>query len=197
MYGEPIEAVKNGLQLLISALRKEPQALETAYISLITFSDKVNQSVPLTEIASFQPPNLSAGGGTSLGAALSEVTKVANKEVTKGTADEKGDWKPLVFMMTDGVPTDSVEKGLSEFKNGKWGIVVACAAGHGADTKLLQRITENVVVLDTCDSTTISAFFRWVSSSVSVSSKRVESGTQVDNLNELPPPPPEISLLKL
>ena len=35
MYGEPIEAVKNGVQTLISTLRSDPYALETAYISII------------------------------------------------------------------------------------------------------------------------------------------------------------------
>ena len=40
MYGEPIEAVKNGVQTLISTLRSDPYALETAYISIIT---KVSQ----------------------------------------------------------------------------------------------------------------------------------------------------------
>jgi uncharacterized protein YegL len=196
MSGEPIESVKNGLQLLVSALRKEPQALETAYLSLITFSDKARQTVPLTELASFQIPNLAASGGTALGEALSEVASVVKKEVNTGSKSEKGDWKPLVFIMTDGVPTDDVEKGLRVFKEGKWGIVVACAAGPGADTSLLSRITENVVVLDTCDSNSIKAFFMWVSSSVSVSSKKVESWAQETTMNELPPPPQEISLLK-
>mgnify|MGYP007025191231 CR=1 FL=1 len=43
----------------------------------------------------------------------------------------KGDWKPLVFIMTDGEPTDDLNKGLAEFKKRKWGMVVACAAGAG------------------------------------------------------------------
>lgn len=30
MYGEPIEAVKNGVQVLVSTLRQDPYALETA-----------------------------------------------------------------------------------------------------------------------------------------------------------------------
>jgi uncharacterized protein YegL len=196
MAGEPIESVKNGIQLLLSTLRKEPQALETAYLSIITFSDKVTQVVPLTEVASFQLPNITASGGTSLGQALLTVAETAKKEVVKNTSTEKGDWKPLVFLMTDGQPTDNVEKGLQAFKEGKWGIVVACAAGSRADTSLLSRITENVVVLDTCDSNSIKAFFLWVSSSVSASSKKVDSGAQPDTLNELPPPPEEISLLK-
>ena len=196
MTGEPIEAVKNGVQLLHSSLRKDPYALESAFISVITFESNVQQVVPLTELAQFQPPNISAGGGTSLGAALQKVTDCANGEVKKGTKEEKGDWKPLVFLMTDGSPTDNIENGLQAFKNYRWGIVVACAAGSGADVSVLQRITENVVTLDTADSATIAAFFKWVSSSISASSKKVdEQGSDVSG-NELPPPPPEINLAK-
>ena len=32
MHGEAIEAVRNGLQVLVSALRQDPYALETAYL---------------------------------------------------------------------------------------------------------------------------------------------------------------------
>ena len=31
MYGEPIEAVKNGLSIMLSTLNSDPYALETAY----------------------------------------------------------------------------------------------------------------------------------------------------------------------
>jgi uncharacterized protein YegL len=199
MSGEPIEAVKNGLQMLHSALRKDPQAMETAFISVITFSSNASQLIPLTEVAAFKPPSLSASGGTALGQALNLVVDCANKEVNKGSASEKGDWKPLVFILTDGMPTDSIDKGLAKFKAAKWGIVVACAAGQGADTDLLRRIAgdNNVLVLDTCDSASIGAYFQFVSSSIAVSSKKIDSGAEVDSLSEFPPPPPEISLLKV
>lgn len=198
MSGEPIEAVKSGVQMMHSALRKDPYALESAYISVITFENKVNQILPLTEVSQFQPPSLSAGGATSLGAALQEVVNCANREVAKSTPEQKGDWKPLVFIMTDGAPTDNVEPGIAAFQNYKWGIVVACAAGHHADEKILQRIAgENVVRLDTADSTSIGAFFKWVSSSISASSKKVdEAGSEAGSLSELPPPPAEITLVK-
>ncbi|MDR3109807.1 MAG: VWA domain-containing protein [Planctomycetaceae bacterium] len=196
MTGEPIEAVKNGVQLMHSALRKDPYALESAYISVITFESNVKQVVPLTELSQFQPPSLSAGGGTSLGAALSKVVECANNEVAKSTKEQKGDWKPLVFIMTDGSPTDNVEPGITAFTNYKWGIVVACAAGQGADKTILQRLTENVVTLDTADSATISAFFKWVSSSISASSKKVDEAGSDGSSSELPPPPPEITLAK-
>ncbi len=196
MTGEPIAAVQNGVQTMISALMSDPQALETAYISLITFASEVQQLVPLTELPKFVTPQLEASGMTEMGAALKYLAECADREVVKNTPETKGDWKPLVFIMTDGCPTDDVEKGLAEFRKRKWGIVVACAAGCSADTDALSKITEAVVKLDTADSTTISKFFKWVSASVSTGSKSVGSGNKdVSTLDQLPPPPPEISIL--
>lgn len=196
MYGEPIEAVKNGVQVLVSTLRQDPYALETAYLSIITFDSSAQQVSPLTELAAFQQPNIQASGCTALGEALALLSQKADQEVTKTTAEQKGDWKPLVFIMTDGEPTDDLNKGLAEFKKRKWGMVVACAAGAGANTNTLKKITECVVSLDTADSATIKAFFKWVSASVSSGSMKVEeTGSEATTLSELPPPPPEVNIV--
>ena len=196
MFGEPIEAVKNGVQTLLSTLRGDPYALETAYLSIITFNSKAEQIVPLTELSAFQQPNINASGCTALGEARSLLSQKVDTEVTKTTAEVKGDWRPLVFIMTDGQPTDNLERGLDDFRKRKFGMVVACAAGQGADVSTLQKITENVVQLDTADSATIKAFFKWVSASISTSSKSVEdSGSDSMTMNELPPPPPEVNII--
>lgn len=196
MYGEPIEAVKNGVQVLVSTLRQDPYALETAYLSIITFDSSAQQVSSLTELSAFQQPNIQASGCTALGEALALLAQKAEQEVTKTTAEQKGDWKPLVFIMTDGEPTDDLNKGLAEFKKRKWGMVVACAAGAGANTDTLKKITECVVSLDTADSATIKAFFKWVSASVSSGSMKVEeTGAEATTLSELPPPPPEVNIV--
>jgi len=196
MTGEPIEAVKNGVQVLVSTLRQDPYALETAFLSVITFDSSARQVVPLTELSMFQMPDIQATGTTALGDALSLLANKVSTEVTKSTAEVKGDWKPLVFIMTDGEPTDNWQKGLNDFKNQKFGMVVACAAGSGANTNILKQITEVVVQLDTADSATIKAFFKWVSASVSTGSQKIEaSGKDVSGLNELPPPPPEVNIV--
>ena len=196
MYGEPIEAVKNGVQTLISTLRSDPYALETAYISIITFNTNAQQVTSLTELASFQQPTIDAGGCTALGGALELLAQKIDAEVTKTTAEQKGDWKPLVFLMTDGEPTDDITHGLAEFRKRKTGMVVACAAGTGANTNTLKQITENVVSLDTADSATIKAFFKWVSASISTSSINLEKGEgETSDMSELPPPPPEVNIV--
>ena len=193
MTGEPITAVQNGVQTMVSALMNEAQALETAYLSVITFSNSAEQLIPLTPLNQFNPPQLTAGGMTSLGEALKLVADCAEREVVKNTPDTKGDWRPLVFLLTDGCATDDVSKGLAEFKKRKWGIVVACAAGSGADTAELSKITEAVVTLDTADSSTLAAYFRWVTASIVTSSKSVGTANkEPSGVEQLPPPPPEV-----
>lgn len=49
MSGEPILAVRNGLDMLVSTLRQDPYALETAFLSVITFDTDARQLLPLTE----------------------------------------------------------------------------------------------------------------------------------------------------
>ena len=196
MTGEPIEQVKNGVQMLVSALRQDPYALETAYLSVITFSSNASQVVPLTELTSFQPPELIASGITELGAALKLVAERASQEVEKTTASTKGDWKPMVFLMTDGMPTDDWKSGLQRFRQEKWGIVVGCAIGANDQTVndvLLNVCGEAVFRLDTADRGAISSFFKWVSASISVGSQKVDTNSEVNDLSELPPPPPQLA----
>lgn len=197
MGGEPIEAVKNGVQVMISSLRQNPQAIETAFLSVITFDTTAQQLIPLTDLVSFQMPDIKAAGVTSLGEALKLLSHCIDKEVKKTSAESKGDWKPLVFIMTDGIPTDdNWQDGLNEFKKRKVGNTIACAAGHSADPKILKQITENVVSLDTVDSAGVSKFFAWVTASIGVASVKLEDGgKEVSGINELPAPPSELNIV--
>jgi len=195
MSGEPIEQVKNGVQMLVAALRQDPYALETAWLSVITFGSSADVAVPLTELTAFQPPSISAAGATAMGDALTKVAECVSKDLVKTTATVKGDWKPMVFIMTDGGPTDDWQTGLARFKKEKWGVVVGCCVDNGDET-VLKQITEIVVRLNTSDSASIKAFFKWMSASISQGSKSVEqAGKEVQGLSELPPPPPEIKVV--
>ena len=53
MYGEPIHALNNALSGMINTLRQDPQALDSLWISIITFDRDVNEVCPLTELAMF------------------------------------------------------------------------------------------------------------------------------------------------
>ena len=188
MAGEPIEAVRMGLRSLLSDLKSDPQALETVWMSIITFDSSAKQLSPLTEIGTFQEPTIDASGSTAMGEALKLVGQCIEKEVRKTTASQKGDWKPLVFLMTDGQPTDSWEKPADELKKRKPANVIACAAGPGADDSALKRITETVVRLQDTSPGALGAFMKWVTASIKTTSASVSAGQgdQAVNLPALP-----------
>jgi uncharacterized protein YegL len=194
MMGEPIEAVRQGVKALLADLKSDPTALETAYLSVITFDSSARQLKPLTELLAFQEPTLSATGSTAMGAALTLLDQRVDAEVVKGTDTQKGDFKPLVFLMTDGQPTDSWQGPADRIKTKRLGNIIACAAGAGADTNMLKALTELVVKLDNLQPDTLKAFFKWVSSSIkltSASCARSGGGAPVN----LPAPPPQIQIV--
>ncbi len=194
MAGEPIEALRQGMKALLSDLKGDPQALETAFLSVITFDSGARQVVPLTELMLFQEPNLDAAGSTSLGEALKLLEQAIDKEVKKSTAAQKGDWRPLVFLMTDGQPTDSWQAAADSIKSKKLGNIIACAAGPGADANPLKHITETVVKLDNLQPDTLKQFFKWVSDSIKTTSAAVQQ-VAADTPVGLPPPPPQIQIV--
>jgi uncharacterized protein YegL len=195
MMGEPIEAVRQGLRALVADLRGDPQALETAYLSVITFSGNAQQVSPLTELLAFQEPVLDAAGPTSMGEALMLLEDCLETEVRKASETQKGDWRPLIFLMTDGQPTDDWEEAAARIKQKKVGNIIACAAGSGADSRVLKHLTETVVELQNLEPDALKAFFKWVSGSIKTTSQGLAQINPDAPALNLPPPPPVIQIV--
>jgi len=193
MTGEPIEAVRQGIKYLLSELNSDPQAIETVWLSVISFDSTARQVVPLTELSKFKEPKLSASGTTSLGEALTLLLNCIDKEVRKTTKDQKGDWKPLIFLMTDGEPTDNWQGPADNVKKSRPGNLIACGAGPNVNANTLKRITEIVVMMNDYTPETFKAFFQWVSASVTTTSQKV--AVKGDGPVDLPTPPPQIQIV--
>ena len=91
MAGTPIENVQRGIRDLQDALMSDPYAMETAYLSVITFAGKAKVVTPLTYLPSFSTPDLPIGSGTSLSEALNALMTEIDRNVKKNTPDSKGD----------------------------------------------------------------------------------------------------------
>ncbi|XEI31268.1 hypothetical protein NMD14_10630 [Aeromonas veronii] len=100
----------------------------------------------------------------------------------KNTSTEKGDWKPMVFLMCGTEPTDDWQKGLNNLKKVKFGTVVICAAGIDININVLQHISENVVQLDAANADSIRAFFKWITQTVAVSSLHVDENNEIGDM---------------
>ena len=195
MKGEPIESVKVGLEAMVSSLRTDPFALESANISIITFDREVKVLLPLTPLEDVQLPNIETpeSGPTHTGAALELLCKQIDKEVTLSTPEKKGDWMPLLFLMTDGKPSDLqvYNNIIPEVKKRHFASIVACAAGMKAKVEPLKQLTDQVYPLDTLDSSSFKQFFKWVSASIGVGNRSIGA---TDDL-VLPPPPEEVNVV--
>ena len=189
MKGEPIESVKVGLSDMIASLRLDPYALETACISIITYDKDVKQILPLTELENLQLPEIACpeAGPTHMGAALELLCQRYDAEVNMGSKEQKGDWMPLLFILTDGKPSDllAYDNVIPKVKAHQFTNIVACAAGPKAKTEPLKKLTNNVFTLDTMDSNTFKKFFQWVSINIIGGGKTMGVTDQV----ELPAPP--------
>ncbi|WP_447641430.1 MULTISPECIES: vWA domain-containing protein [Chitinophagaceae] len=195
MRGEPIQALNNGFNGLVNMLRADPQAMDSLHISVVTFDREVKNIIPLTDLASFQPVEITCpdSGPTHTGQALEMVCSLVNKEVVKGTLERKGDWKPLLLIFTDGKPSDlqKYREFIPKVKALDCGAIVGCAAGPKAEISFLQELTDKVVKLDTTDANTLTTFFKWVSSSIEMGSKSQGTGETMT----LPPPPSELNII--
>ncbi|PWF54899.1 VWA domain-containing protein [Massilia glaciei] len=197
MRGEPIQAVNVGLQSFLGSLRQNPFALESVHLSIITFDGKVVEVLPMTPLEAVVLPEIVCpeSGPTFLGEALNYICDKVAREVRTSSAEQKGDWRPLLFVMTDGKPSDTqaYNEACLRAKQAHFGSIIACAAGPKSVPDQLKQLTDNVVSLDTMDSSSFSSFFQWVT--VAVTTSTTNAGSGAGESADLPPPPPEVQVV--
>jgi uncharacterized protein YegL len=178
MIGEPLKAVEDGVRQLLNSLKKNPYALETVWLSVITFDVKARITTPLTEFSAFKPPKLSVKPGTALGAALDLLQKTMQKDLVKSTKDTKGDYKSLVFIFTDGYPTDNwkqLSKNLLKSKSSLADIyIIGC--GDEVNFEVMGQISDKCIHLKNLTSEGMNNAFVWLSTSIATSSAKIEEG---------------------
>ena len=175
MAGDNLRCLQEGLERLMQTLRTDPYALETACLSVIAFAGKARTLSPLVELASFYPPRLPLGSGTSIGAALHHLMEEIDTQVKRAGVGHKGDFKPLVFLMTDGKSTDDVSEAFARWRSEYARRVNLVVVGIGAHAALesLSGLTDNVMRMETAGEADFRQFIDWISASVSAQSRSV------------------------
>lgn len=187
MVGAPIEQVQQGMRTIIQELRVDPYALETVFVTIIAFAGKARVLTPLTELYKFYPPTFPIGGGTSLGRGLECLMDDIDRNVQRTTLQQKGDWKPIVFLFTDGNPTDSYSAAFRRWNDNyrRHCSLVAVSIGENVNVSILGEITDDVLMLKNTDSESFSKFFKWVTASIKTTSVSV-SEQNSDNIKLAP-----------
>lgn len=191
MNGRPIQELNEGLRVFGEALQSDSKAYGCADVSVISFGTTVQQVVPFCPAAEYTAPTLSAGGMTAMNEAI--ITGLDMIELRKQEYKSIGVdyWRPWVFLLTDGVPTDNeyykdAQQRLQEALNAKKINFFPMGIGNNVDTQTLKKYTKDGqgMVLKASHQNFQEAFV-WLSSSMSVISRSDPSMQKVD-LEPLP-----------
>ncbi len=185
MAGKPINELNAGLQEFERALKSDPLAALRVEVAVVTFGGTV-QAYDVTSGGKnpvafdaaqafvtadrFQPPTLEAQGETPMGEAVRRALDLVHdrKEVYKqGSLDY---FRPWVFLITDGRPTDSGWEAVAEQvkqEEARKGISFYAVAVEGADLKTLARFSEQRDPVK-LKGLAFRELFQWLSKSLSV-----------------------------
>ena len=187
MGGPPIDSLNQALQDFKNKVSMDEMAQKRVDIAIVEFNSVVNVVQNFTPISEMSPITLQATGTTAMGEGINtaiDMVKERNRFYsTMGTPV----FKPWIFMITDGGPTDDIEGAIrriqeeeSKGSHGKLKFFALGVSGYDKDT--LFRITNRVMELRDTD---FSGIFNWMSESmVAISVSRVNAEAPLPNLPE-------------
>jgi uncharacterized protein YegL len=199
MYGQKLASVTNGVVAICETLKSDPRSADTVYISVIWFNDQAYQT-PLTPINSFAIPQLQALGRTALGAALRALNASLDRDLRptaqQGSAPtnaSSGDFRPLVFLLTDGQPSDDWRlpaEELSQRTSHRPLHIVGLAIGDDADVKQIAKVATDVHKIDGHLQDQLRDYFDWVADSVILAASEPQKRWEQSEATSAPPLPP-------
>jgi|688.fasta_scaffold13788_6 uncharacterized protein YegL len=184
MSGQPIQELTQGLKTFKDEVFRDTQASLSVEVAIVQFGASVKLVQDFITIDDFIPPLLTADGMTPMGEAIEYALDLLEKR--KATYRENGIqyYRPWIFMITDGAPTDSWGKAARRLREAELDnkLLFFAVGVEGADMDTLNHVvppSRPAVCLNGLD---FRSLFIWLSSSM----KRVSSG-KVGEVIVLPP----------
>lgn len=145
MYGTKIGAVNTAIKEALPEMRTVGGSDAAIKVATLLFSTGVRWMYPAPiAVEDFQWTSIEANGMTDLGTACEELaSKLSQKSFLSAPS---GSVAPVIFLMSDGQPTDNFERGLDKLKANRWfrhSIKVAVAIGDDADLGTLEKFTDS------------------------------------------------------
>ena len=143
MQGRPIAELNEGIRLYKNELLADPLATKRVEVALVTFGGEAKPVSEFTTAEHFEPPPLRADGSTPLGAAINLGLAMVLQRKMAYRANGIPYFRPWIFLITDGAPTDEWRFAARKVKDGEENRAFAFfAVGvEGADFGVLSEIS--------------------------------------------------------
>jgi len=204
MAGAPIQALRLGVEQFKKEVEGDSFAKESVYMGVITFGGEAEfvtkGLAPFEEFyGELRTDSLVADGQTPLGQALWLLLESLDKDVRSSVkGGEKGDWKPLIFILTDGEPTDEWQEPRQVILN-RTSKKVLNMTTVGCGPRINEQNLKDIAIGPTFkmdnDDASFERFFQWVTQTVCVASKAVTQPGGEGKPTNLPPPPDGIQYI--
>ena len=138
-----IDKVNEGLQIYQNELMKDRLAAQRVEVSVITFGSKVETLVPFVGATEFDPPKLTINGSTNMGEGILKAIEAISERKKQYRDAGLHYYRPWIFFITDGEPTDSWQLASEKIKEGEKNKSFAFfAVGvEGANFDILRKIS--------------------------------------------------------
>jgi uncharacterized protein YegL len=172
-----------------------PEAVELGYITILSVASPPSVIVPFVPLLQFHPPILIKKDiHQDWNAAIEFLNSYIDQELITSTNERRGDYKPVVFGLFSRTWQDNLHESLIKLRNRK-NLPISdfiSFIDHVDEEKNFSSLSDKILTYEMMHDDTLMQFFRWVSASIAIASKRAEISEPLSNVV----PPPEDNAFK-